>query len=588
MPPAGYGPPPPFLRQNWRNAMRYGLQSSLALYLLLFFLLPVGFLFLKGIQNSDGTIGTEFIAIFLANPVYWESVQNSLLAGAGAACLAGLLALVVAAMLWQGDMRLSPLLELCGFLPLFMPTFVLASSLEALIGGNDGLVGLLQGTLGMSRAGASLLALTLIEAIHYFPFILIALLLTTRTASQQANILRQLGIPRYRLIRQVFLPLARPGLAFALALTFLKVIDDLATPLTLGMTNMLAPQAYHRIAAYGAQDPLAALIAALLFLTSGLIWFVSLGFIRQNVSILRSPPDARPIRAGKRASLPHRLIIALLGVGYLGCYAGLMLSSLAGVWSHSLLPETYVLTHYLKALQFEMSSLYNTLIYCGLAALIDLLVALPLAHAIAQASSAWKQRLNWLVAGTLCIPGVSLAIAYLALFRDTQLPLTDLPLDATGLLLTLAFSIRGLPFALHICTLALNGIPASHLEAARALGATPVKVVRRIVFPMLGFGLLLAFTLCFSLAAVDLSLAALLVPNESNAPLAYSIYLHLQSPSGMNVGAALAIISFALLALILFGIIHRLHLRNGEQRSLSSPLFSTHETTAYSHGTSHH
>lgn len=588
MPQAGHGHPPPLLGQNWRNAIRHGLQSSVALYLLLFFLLPVGFLFLKGIQNSDGTIGVEFIALFLANPVNWESVQNSLIAGAGAACLAGLLALAVAAMLWQDDMRISPLLELCGFLPLFMPTFVLASSLEALIEGSGGLVGLLQGMLSMSHAGASLLALTLVEAAHYFPFILIALLLTTRASGDQAKVMRQLGIPRYRLIRQVFLPLARPGLAFAMALTFLKVIDDLATPLTLGMTNMLAPQAYHRIAAYGAQDPLAALIAALLFLTSGLIWFVSLGFVRQNVSFSRTAPYARPMQTGTRASVHHRLIIAVLGVGYLGCYAGLLLSSLAGIWSHSPLPETYVLTHYLKALQFEMGGLYNTLIYCGFAALIDLLVALPLAHAIARASATWKQRLNWLLAGTLCIPGVSLAIAYLALFRDTRLPLTDLPLDATGLLLTLAFSIRGLPFALHICSLALNGIPASHIEAARALGATPAKIIRRIVIPMLGFGLLLAFTLCFSLAAVDLSLAALLVPNENNAPLAYSIYLHLQSPSGMNVGAALAIISFSLLALLLFGVIHRLHRHNGEQRALSSPLFPTHQTTAYSHGTSHH
>lgn len=576
-----------FPRQNWRHYALRGLQFAVALYLLAFFLFPVGFLFLKALQNPDGTMGWGIIALLFANPVSWESLQNSLIVATGAACLAGSLALAAAALFWKSDIRPSPFMELCGFLPLFMPAFVLASSLDIIVGGHGGLPAMLQNLLGISRANASLLSLTLIEALHYFPFILIALHLSTRASSPQAHAMARLGTSWRRLIRQVFVPLALPGLAFAMALTFLKVIDDLATPLALGITNMLAPQAYHRIAVYGAQDPLAALIAAILFITSGLAWFASLGFIRQNVNLFPATfNDNRPPPTS--ASMRGRFFITFLGVVYLGCYAGLILSSLAGVWSHTPLPETYVLTHYLKAFRFEMSSLYNTLIYCGFAALIDILVALPLAHAIAKAPPHWKQRLGWLVAGTLCIPGVTLGIAYLALFRDIQLPLSNLPLDATGLLLTLAFSIRGLPFALHICSLALNSVPASYIEAARTLGCAPAKIVSRIVFPMLRFGLLLAFTLCFSLAAVDLSLAALLVPNENNAPLAYSIYLHIQSPSGMNVGSALAIISFALLALILFGIIHRLHRRQGSHRPLSPPLFPTHRTTGFAHESSHH
>lgn len=576
-----------FSRHNWRNGLLRCLQAGVALYLLAFFLLPVGFLFLKALQNPDGTIGWGIITLLFANPVSWESLQNSLIVGAGAACLAGFLALAAAALLWKSHIRPSPFVELCGFLPLFMPAFVLASSLDIVIGQHGGLPVVLQQLLGLSRASASLLGLILIEAIHYFPFILVALHLSTRASSSQAHAMARLGTPWRRLIRQVFMPLSLPGLAFAMALTFLKVIDDLATPLVLGVTNLLAPQAYHRIAAYGAQDPLAALIAAILFVISGLAWFASLGFIRQNVNLFPAAfSDSRLPSTG--SSRGGRVFIAFLGLFYLGCYAGLTLSSVAGVWSHSPLPETYVLTHYLRAFQFEMSSLYNTLIYCGFAALIDLLVALPLAHAIAKAPAHWKQRLNWLVAGALCIPGVTLGIAYLALFRDIQLPLGNLPLDATGLLLTLAFSIRGLPFALHICSLALNSMPASYVEAASTLGCAPAKIVRRIVFPMLRFGLLLAFTLCFSLAAVDLSLAALLVPNENNAPLAYSIYLRIQSPSGMNVGSALAMISFALLALILFGIIHRLHRRRESQRPLSSLLFPTHRTAGFSHEPSHH
>jgi ABC-type Fe3+ transport system permease subunit len=43
--------------------------------------------------------------------------------------LAGALALPVAGVLWRGNVRPSPFLELCGFLPLFVPPFVLSDCL---------------------------------------------------------------------------------------------------------------------------------------------------------------------------------------------------------------------------------------------------------------------------------------------------------------------------------------------------------------------------------------------------------------------------------------------------------------------------
>ena len=42
-------------------------------------------------------------------------------------------------MLWRCNVRPSPFLELCGFLPLFVPPFVLAASLQAVLGRGGGL-----------------------------------------------------------------------------------------------------------------------------------------------------------------------------------------------------------------------------------------------------------------------------------------------------------------------------------------------------------------------------------------------------------------------------------------------------------------
>ena len=537
--------------KSWERGLIAALALLLLTYLLLFLFLPVASLLVQGLRGSEGGLGLEFVGLFLAHPLYAEGLLNSLLAGAGAALLDGALALPIAGVLWRCNVRPSPFLELCGFLPLFVPPFVLAASLQAVLGRGGGLGFLLKDVLDMDPAQAGLLSLIVVEALHYFPFVLMALMLTTGDSSRQAREAAELGTRWGRLVRRVFLPLAMPGLAFGMALTFLKVLDDLATPLALGITNMLAPQAYYRVASYGAQDPLASLIAILLFAVSALCWFAALGLVRQHATFCNSG-RARPSHGDAGTARLGKLILGGLFVLYAACYAGLLLSSLAGLWSHSALPEQYVLTHYQKVLRDELGSFYNTLVYCGIAALIDLVVGLVLASAIARASAVWKRRLTWLVAGLLSVPGVALAIAYLQFFRDVHVPFMNQPLDATGFLLTMAFSVRGLPFALRACEIARQSVPVSHVEAARTLGASWRGVLLRVVLPMMAFGLTVAFILCFGISAVDLSSVMLLVPSENSAPLAYNIYLHLLSRTGLGTGAALAILAFGLAALALF------------------------------------
>ena len=60
----------------------------------------------------------------------------------------------------------------------------------------------------------------------------------------------------FRLFRRIVFPLAMPGYLAGAALVFLKVFDDVGTPLVLNVTNMLAPQAYLRITSIGIDDPI--------------------------------------------------------------------------------------------------------------------------------------------------------------------------------------------------------------------------------------------------------------------------------------------------------------------------------------------
>ena len=92
-------------------------------------------------------------------------------------------------------------------------------------------------------------------------------------------------------------------------------------------------------------------------------------------------------------------------------------------------------------------------------------------------------------------------------------------------MIVLALAIRRLPYALRACYAALQQISVSLEEAAENLGATKLRTVRRIVMPLMTGGILAGFVTSFATAAVELSATLMLVQSNSDAPLAYGLYV---------------------------------------------------------------
>ena len=101
-----------------------------------------------------------------------------------------------------------------------------------------------------------------VESLHYFPFILLNLVVALRNIDgAMEESAQNLGASGWRLFRRIVFPLAMPGYVAGASLVFVKVFDDLGTPLVLGTTNMLAPQAYLRITSVGIEDPIGYVIS---------------------------------------------------------------------------------------------------------------------------------------------------------------------------------------------------------------------------------------------------------------------------------------------------------------------------------------
>jgi iron(III) transport system permease protein len=223
--------------------------------------------------------------------------------------------------------------------------------------------------------------------------------------------------------------------------------------------------------------------------------------------------------------------------------------SLSKVWSFSVLPEGFTLAHYETVFTQSTQMIGNTLLYCGLAALLDVILGTAIAYIILRTRLPGRQFLDWTASAALAIPGVVLGIGYLRAFRGLELPFADSAFTATWIALMLAYAVRRLPYALRSCMAALQQLHVSLEEAAENLGATKSRTVRRIVVPLMAGGILAGFVTSFITAAVELSATIVLSASASQAPMSYGIYLYMQSIAGRGPGAALGVIAVAIVGL---------------------------------------
>ena len=122
-------------------------------------------------------------------------------------------------------------------LPLIMPPFVGAVAMQLIFGRSGSVNLLLNDWFGFTIPFMEgLNGVIFVEALHYFPFILMNLVVALRNidgAMEEAAF--NLGARGFRLFRRVIFPLALPGYVAGTSLVFVKVFDDLGTPLVLEM-----------------------------------------------------------------------------------------------------------------------------------------------------------------------------------------------------------------------------------------------------------------------------------------------------------------------------------------------------------------
>ncbi|MEI2745188.1 MAG: iron ABC transporter permease [Ottowia sp.] len=522
-------------------------------FLLLFLVVPVGTVIYTAFVNETGALTVGHFANFFGQLVFRESFFNSLGVALASTLFASIIAVPLAYLTVRFEFRGAVLIQTLGVLPLIMPPFVGAVALQLIFGRSGSVNLLLDDWLGFTiPIMDGLVGVTFVESIHYFPFILLNLVAAMRNidgAMEESAL--NLGARGWRLFRRVIFPLAMPGYLAGAALVFVKVFDDLGTPLVMGVTNMLAPQAYLRITSVGVDDPLGYVISVIMISFSILaLWLAARVMKGRDYATLQKGGGALQKRrlSAWESVLAYGWIALVLAVT-LAPHVGILLMSFAKVWSFSVLPDAYTLEHYATVFSDASGMIGNTLLYCVLAAGLDVVLGTAIAYLILRTRLPARQWLDWLASAALAIPGLVLAIGYLRLFKGVHVPFTDKLVIHSWVLIMLAYAVRRLPYALRSCMAALQQVHVSLEEAAQSLGASRLSTIRRVVVPLMAGGILAGFVTSFITAAVELSATLLLVSTESQAPMSLGIYLYMQSIAGRGPGAALGVLAVVVVGL---------------------------------------
>ncbi|MDA8751597.1 MAG: iron ABC transporter permease [Planktomarina temperata] len=526
----------------------------IALLLLGLLLVPVAQVMIVAFQDpATGAATLQNFVDFFKTSLFRESFWNSFYVSAMSVVVATAIALPLAYITTRFHFSGSILIQSLGFIPLIMPPFVGAVAMQLIFGRNGTVNLLLRDWFGFDIPFMEgLNGVILVQSIHYFPFILINLSASLRNIDRSMEEAAQnLGSHGLRLFKRIVFPLAMPGYIAGAALVFIKVFDDLGTPLLLNVNNMLAPQAFLRISSIGISDPMGYVISVILVVFSVLSLWASFLFMRgKDYATVQKGGGGMAKRSLKRGEkiIAYGAVIFILML-VLSPHFGLLLLSFGTIWSYAPLPDGYTLQNYVTMWEGSKTFIMNTVLYAGIAATLDVIIGTAIAYIVLRTGIFGRKGLDYLATAALAVPGVVLGIGYLRTFHAIDVPFTDEPMASWWVIIALALMIRRLPYALRACMAALQQVSLALEEAAESLGATKRRSIQKIVIPLMTGGILAGFVTSFATAAVELSATIMLVNSNSDAPLSYGIYLFMQTPSGRGAGAALGIVAVIVVAI---------------------------------------
>jgi iron(III) transport system permease protein len=530
-----------------------------------FFIYPAGMVVKQAFEGPDG-FTLEFFAAVFNNPIYQEGLWNSFAIGSCATLAALTIAFPLALIGHRYDFIGKPALGVLVLAPMILPPFVGAVGVKQMLGVNGALnaalikTGLMDAAVPLDwLAEGRFAGIVLMIGLNLYPILymnIAAALSNLDPAMEQAA--ENLGCPPWKRFFRITLPLAMPGVFAGASIVFIWAFTELGVPLVFDFSRTASVQIFDGLKGLE-RNPIPFALTAILLIVATLVFTLSKFVIgRSPLGTAPRPKvraDARRLSGWKSAACAA----LFLGVFMLAAipHLGVLLLSLAGRWYGTIIPDAFTLRHYSEALGngLVVPSIQNSLLYAGCATLVALVIGLSVAWVVVRSDLKIRSWLDAVVMLPLAVPGLVMAFGYLALSQEGKS--FHFLVGAGGspfLLLVIAYAIRRLPYVVRSAVAGLQQSNPALEEAARSLGATPARALRRIAIPLIGANLAAGAILAFAFAMLEVSDSLILAQQEQHFPITKAIYSLLSTlGNGTELAAALGVWAMVFLSVAIIG-----------------------------------
>lgn len=145
-------------------------------------------------------------------------------------------------------------------------------------------------------------------------------------------------------------------------------------------------------------------------------------------------------------------------------------------------------------------SIGTTLLIAFVSATVCALCGVPAAYALVRERFRGKAAIEVLVSLPIVFPAIVLGISLLII-------VSNLPTDLGIWQIAIAHIIVLLPFMIRNCVAALQGQDANLMEAAKTLGASPLRAFAEIALPLMRSGIISGYLLVFIMSFNEFTLS---------------------------------------------------------------------------------
>ena len=479
---------------------------------------PVLRLFVEGVTVDDQLNLSLFSKVLMQEQTQLALKHSLITAGFGT-MVSVLIGSAFAFLVALTDLRAKTTLVFCLMIPMMIPPQITALSWTQIMGPSS----VLLKTLGLAPPmGApqplySQGGIILLLGIQHTAIIFLTLRAGLRAIPQEVvEAARISGARGLQVWWHIIVPLCLPSLAAGIAITFVTALGNFGIPAMLGIPagySTLPTLVYQRLSGLGSS------VLAEVAVLAMLIGFVAICGIfmqrffqaRQKVHLVGSTSRPLAIALG-RARLPVEIGLWLIVCAILVLpMLGLIATSLVPAYGVPLSFESVTLASWHEALFRQPATtraFMNSFLLSAGAALMLVLICLPLAWLMERSPTRLGRLFDALVDLPYALPGVVLAIAMILLL--IKLPFTEATLYGTIWIIFLAYLARFLVVMFRPIQASIRQLDPAMNEAAQSVGATLFQRLRLIILPLSAPAAAAGAILVFLTAFNELTVSALL------------------------------------------------------------------------------